>query len=298
LGKVRVVTDSSAHFVDPGVIDRYQIAVLPLEIHFGSQRFKEGIDIDADGFFHRVSHGGPQPVVVDPPPTEIAEIYARLGRESDQIISIHRSRQLGPTLQNATTAARTLLGRYDIALIDSLTTSAGLGIIVEEAARAAYQGESLDSVVRIVRGIVPRIYSVFYVETLDYLQHNRLLGEAQAILGTMLGIKPFLTIEDGELVPMEKVRTRPQAIDRLVEFVTEFSSVERMIILQNTPYPTEQTRMLQERLMFEYPDREFPCMMYGPSLAAQIGPDGMGVVVYEGDAGLGDVDDLGDLDEF
>ncbi len=300
LGKVRVVTDSSAHFLDPDAIDRYGIVVVPLEIQFGSQRFREGVDIDAEEFFRRVSHGGPMPAVAAPSVADFSAAYERVRRETDQIISIHRSRQLDMTWQNALTASRNLLGRCDIAVVDSFTASAGMAIIVEEAARAAAEGASLEAIVRIVHGVIPRIYSVFCVETLDYVQHNRLLGEAQAILGTMLGIKPFLTIEDGALVPMEKVRTRPQAIDRLVEYVTEFSSVERMVVLQSTPYPTEQTRMFLDRLALEFPQRDVPTMLYGPSLAAQIGPDAMGVVVFEGDDVLGGSDDEDDdeLDEY
>jgi fatty acid-binding protein DegV len=119
------------------------------------------------------------------------------------------------------------------------------------------------------------------VNSLEYLRHNGLLSEAQSILGTMLNIKPFLTIEDGELIPMEKVRTQSQAIDKLVEFVAEFSDVEELVILQNTPYATDQTRLLQDRLATEFPGHHFPVMMYGPSLATMLGPDGMGVVVHE-----------------
>jgi DegV family protein with EDD domain len=289
VGKVRIITDSSAHFLDPNLVARYDVVVVPMEIQFGNQRFKEGIDIDADEFFYRVSRGGVTPALVPPSVEDFAAAFDKLGQQTDQIIAITRSRQLDATWQNARTASQGLLGRNDIAVIDSGTTSAGQAIIIEETARAAETDPSLENVVRIVRGIIPRIYSVFYVETMDYIQRHQLLGHAQTILGTMLGIKPFMTIEEGELVAMEKVRTRNQATDRLVEFVSEFSVIERIIILQNTPYPTDQTRMLQDRLALEFPEREFPIMMYGPSLATHIGPDGMGVVVFEG---IEDPDDL------
>jgi fatty acid-binding protein DegV len=99
----------------------------------------------------------------------------------------------------------------------------------------------------------------------------------------MLHLTPFLQREEGDLIPMETVRTPLQAVDKLVEFVAEFAAVENLVILQNTSYPTDQTRMLQDRLAAEFPGRSFPVMMYGPSLASMIGPDGMGVVVYEGE---------------
>ncbi len=157
----------------------------------------------------------------------------------------------------------------------------------------AEETDSLDDIVRAVRAMMGHIYAIFYVESLDYLHRNGLVSESQAILGAMLGIKPFLTIEEGELITMEKVRTRAQAIDKLIEFVTEFSSVEHLVILQNTAHITEQTRNLQERLAIEFSARPFPVTVYSPSLGTFIGPDAMGIIVLDND--IEEYDD--DLDE-
>jgi fatty acid-binding protein DegV len=113
-----------------------------------------------------------------------------------------------------------------------------------------------------------------------------LIGETQAILGGMLNIKPILTIEDGSLIVMEKVRTHSQAIDKMVEFVTEFTKVERLGILQNVLRVTDRTRMLQERLALTFARSDYPLMLYDPLLAKLLGPDGMGMVVLEDDADL------------
>jgi DegV family protein with EDD domain len=289
LGKVRIVTDSSAHFLNPDDIHRYEIEVVPLTIHLGTQSFREDVDLDADAFFRLASHGSPSVTVSAPSFEEFAALYSHLNRETDQILSLHLSRRMTKTWEHAFAASKTLLGRCEIIVVDSMTTSVGLAMLVKTAAQTAETGASLEEVVRTVRAMLPRVYTVFYVETLDYLRHNGLLSEAQSILGTMLNIKPFLTIEEGELIPMEKVRTQTQAIDKLVEFAAEFSDLEELVILHNAPYPTDQTRALQDRLATEFGGRTFPLMMYGPSLAAMIGPDGMGVVVYEG---LDDEDDL------
>lgn len=281
MSRVRIVTDSSAHFLDPNVITQYNIEVVPHTIRIGSETFLEGVNLTPQGFFQLAEHGSPTVEVISPSIDEFAELYARLNRQTDQILSLHMSRHMGLTWHNARTASRTLLGRCDIEPIDSGTTSVGLALVVEEAAKAAEAGADLEEVVRVVRGTLSRVYAVFYVETLDYLKQNGLLSEAQTILGTMLEIKPFLTIEEGELIPMEKVRTRAQAVDRLVEFVTEFAGIDSLVILQNTPYPTEQTRLLQERLAAEFDGKSFPVTMYGPTLATLIGPQGMGLVVFE-----------------
>jgi DegV family protein with EDD domain len=282
VGKVRIVTDSSAHFPNPDIVARYDIQVLPLTVQLGAQTFREGTDIDPDTFFRLASHGSPSGTLIAPPVEAFADLYKRLNRETDQILSLHMSRHISQTWENARAASKTLLGRCEIMALDSMTLSVGLALLVETAAQAAEDGADLEEIVRMIRAMLPRVYSVFYVESLDYLRHNGLLSEAQSILGTMLDIKPFLTIEEGELIPMEKVRTQTQAIDKLVEFVAEFSILERLVILQSAPYPTDRTRQLQDRLAVEFPGRQFPIVMYGPSLATMIGPDGMGVVVQEG----------------
>lgn len=281
MGKVRIVTDSSAHFLHADTIERYNIEVVPLHIELGSQRFREGVDLDADTFFRLTRHDTPPATLSAPSIDTFANVYQRLNRETDQILSLHTSRHMNAAWGNALAASKTLLGRCEIPVIDSMTTSVGLAMLVERAAQVAEQGADIEEVVGIVRAMLPHVYAVFYVDTLDYLQHNGLLSEAQSILGTMLDIKPFLTIEEGELIPMEKVRTQAQAIDKLVEFVAEFSALEKLIILENTPYPTDRTRQLQDRLAAEFPGRTFPSMMYGPSLGTMIGPDGVGIVVYE-----------------
>ncbi len=292
--KVRIVTDSAAQFIDPAIIQRYHITVAPLEIQLGSQTFREGIDLDANAYFRRLAGNQAMPTLLPPSVERFTEVYTRLSRETDQILSVHLSRRMHSTWQNAKEATQSLLGRCDITVLDSETASVGQALLVEAAARFAETTTSLDDVVRLVRRMIPRIYSIFYVETLHYLRRAGLVSESQAILGTMLGIKPFLTIEDGELITMEKVRTRAQALDKLVEFVTEFSGLDHVVILQNTAHPTDYTRQLQERLAVEYAAKPVPVIMYSPSLASFIGPDAMGLVVFEGDPVEPD-DEEGDL---
>jgi DegV family protein with EDD domain len=161
----------------------------------------------------------------------------------------------------------------------------GLGILVKASAEAAAKGQSLDDITRIIRGMIPRIYVVFFVETLDYLEREDRIRPAQALLGAMLDIKPFLTMQDGELIPMEKVRSRDRAVDKLFEFISEFSDIEQITILQSTPHPTEDTKLLLERLDIAFPGLEAPVVVYGPTLASHLGLGALGVIVFEGEEG-------------
>lgn len=258
------------------------MTVVPLTIHFGSRTFREGVDIDGPRFVEMLASGAPTPFAEAPTVEQFAEVYGVIGRTTDQILSLHVSSKLSRTWRNAKLASDPLLGRCTLVNIDSLATSVGLGLMVEAAALAAEAGEPLDEVVRIVRGMIPRLYGVFFIESLGFIEKTGRIGPAQSLLGAMLGIKPFLTLEEGDLVPMEKVRNRVQAIEKLSEFVTEFSEIEHLAILQMSGRPTEDTLQLFERLAVDFPGRRFDVLPYAPSLATFIGPDGMGVMVLEG----------------
>jgi DegV family protein with EDD domain len=174
------------------------------------------------------------------------------------------------------------VGHCEIVVIDSETLSAAQGMLVRVAARACAEEESLEDVIRIVRGTIERVYAMFYVDSINtLLPEHKIMSPSHTILGAMLGVKPCLALEDGLLRPIEKVRTRTQAIDRLIEFVVEFTDIDEMVILQNRTYPTDQTQVLQDRLLLEFPGQHFPYAQYGPSLTALIGPDVIGIVLME-----------------
>lgn len=280
MGKVAIVTDSTA-FLDPGVAQELELNVVPLSVHLGDETMRDGIDITPEAFFQRLEQGGAAPRTSPPSVRTFEQLYAKLHTRTDEILSIHISGRLSQTLNHAERGAESLLGRCSIAVVDSMTTSLGLGILAKAAAEAAQEGADLDEVVRLVRGMIPHIYTVFYVDQMDYLERGHRIGRAQAILGTMLNVKPLLFVEDGEIIPLEKVRTHEKAVEKLFEFVAEFAELEQAAIIQRQASPTEETEMLLERFEQLFPDMQFPIIQYGPVLASHIGPSAMGVVVYE-----------------
>lgn len=280
---VRIVTDSTAHFMSPDFPARHQVTVVPLTIRLGDTCIKDTGDLDALQFITRLTAGGSMPHLIAPGADEFEGIYENLIESTNHILSLHISGRLTDTVRNARRAAEELVGRAEAMVIDSRTTSIGLGILVEQLALAAESGASMGELVRQARGLIPRIYGVFYIEALDYLEHAGRIGTAQTMLGTMLGIKPILALEDGEIMPMEKVRTRAQGVEKLVEFVGEFTELERLTVLHGNQNGMSETRQLIDRLSAEFPS--VPCLsaLFSPSLAAQIGPHGLGVVVFEGE---------------
>ncbi|MCP4542012.1 MAG: DegV family protein [Chloroflexi bacterium] len=296
MSQVHIVTDS-ATTITPDVAEQLGITIVPLTVCIddnGSKVrssssnsetidvYQDSTEVDHEELLLRMGSNRVHPSIVGPTSEQFRKIYSQLTRQTNQIISLHSSASLSLVCREAEKAASEFLGRCDIVVLDSETISLGLSILVEQAAQLANQSVPLGEILRQIRGTVPRIYIVLITDTMDYLEYSKLISPAQAILGSMLNIRPFLAIEEGRIIPMEKVRSRERAIDKLIEFASEFSSVEQIAILQSTPYPTDQTKILRERLESIVKGHELPIWLYGPLLASHIGPDGMGLIVYEG----------------
>lgn len=281
VARVRVVTDSAA-YIAKEKIEQLGIRVLPHTVYWDHVSFRDGIDLSREQFFSRLHTEGASPRIVSPSVADFRQVYAELSQDTDSILSIHVSGRLSETCRIASLATEFLLGRCQTVIVDSLTSSLGLGILATAAAQAGAEGQSLEKVVHLMRAMIPRIYGVFFTEDLEYLERAGRIGRAQSLLGSMLGIKPFLIIEEGEIIPMEKVTTRERVIDKLVEFVGEFASVEQLGVVQSGGETMEETRSLLERLHLLFPGKEFPVVLYDPVLAHHIGPNNIGLIIYEG----------------
>jgi DegV family protein with EDD domain len=277
---VKIVTDSNAYLPDSRAVGDLGIEVVPLTVRVGQHTYQEGVSIAHETLLRKLAQDPKSVSVEAPSEGEVAAMYKRLGRTTDKIVAIHLSGALNDIVEVSHAAARGFLGRQRIIILDTATTSVGLGLIVEAAARAAAEEAPQAEIVRIVRGMIPHMYALFFSDTLDYLESWGRLGSAQALLGTMLDLKPVSTMEDGDLLPIEKVRNYTRAVDKLYDFIIEFSHIEQLYILQRG-FETEAAQLL-ERLEIVFPNREFPVIGYPPSLAVHIGPKAMGIMVYEG----------------
>jgi DegV family protein with EDD domain len=276
---IRIVTDSSSdmsshHAAELGV------TVVPMRINFGNRVYYDGVDIDRADFFRHLTKSMVLPTTEPPLPEDFQRVYGGLLRGDDQILSIHTSSRMSKTVQIAQETAKAFLGRSKITVVDSRLVSSGLELLVSLAVDAAHKGTSIDDIVRHIRGAIPHIYMVFFVDNVEYLERQSRSGRGRIFTDNLPGVKPLLIMEDGEVVPMEKVRTRGKSVDRLYEFVTEFARFNRVTILQGRP--SDEAQLLLERLLEVFPDKRLDIRPYGPSLATYLGPDALGIVVQEG----------------
>lgn len=285
MNQVIIVTDSSVRFQPTWHPDPRQIIFAPASVRFGDNLIEDGPTMDLSGMTLLFDGPSYAPRCVPPSIEQFEQIYRELVTQTDKIISIHTSSRLSRALANATTASQQFLGRCDIQVIDSESVSTGLGLLVQAASDAVAEGLEFDDIVRIVRGMIPRMYMVSFLDDLTYLERNGLVSRSQAILGNMMGVIAFLTLEEGKLIPMEKVRSRPRALEKLTEFVSEFSALSHLSILESSSTPSDDARGLAERIAVLHPDTPISISCYGPCLATLVGTNSLGVVVLEQDGG-------------
>ena len=281
MSQIHIVTDSSAQFLDPSTAKRKNVHVIPLDFIGPNGPLDQNESADLEGIRHHFENPSTAPSVVAPSVSLISETYRQLQATTDQILSIHTSASACDAVANAIEASSQFMGRLNIQVIDSQMVSVGLGLIVEAAAARAARGATLDTLIRLVRGMIQRMYLVVFLEDLMYLERNKMINRSQAILGNMLGIIPFLTIEEGRIIPMEKVRSRSRALEKLIEFITEFSAVEQLVLLYEGEETYRQGCTLVERLKTLYRDTPITLSSYNPHLATFVGLGGLGAVVLE-----------------
>jgi len=282
MGQVRIVTDSTSD-LSMTVCEELGISVVPLTVFFGEVAYRDRVDLDSDQFFRMLAKSGELPKTSQPSPALFEETYRRLTADGSDVLSIHLSARLSGTVRAAEIARDALRGTGRVEVIDVTSASLGLGLIVMAAARLAKQGAEMRDIASLVRRLSPNVHILFVVDTLEYLQRGGRIGRANALLGALLNIRPILKLEDGEIHPVEKVRTRSKALDRLVEFVELFPHIDELAIVYSAE--SADVENLLRRIDPIFPRDRIVQGKYGPVIGTHAGPNGLGVIVSQGATG-------------
>jgi len=273
---VRVVTDSTSD-ISQADAARWGIDVVPLNISFGTEQLRDGVDILPERFFQRLVESRVLPKTSQPSAGAFLEVYQRLAGETDQILSIHISGKLSGTANAARAAREALGGRARVEVLDAETVSWPLGYAVRIAQDAARAGKNLDECLAVTRKTLGRLSILFVLDTVEYLQKGGRIGRASAWIGGLLSIKPILTVRAGEVAPLERVRTRARADERLIELTTAHQNAER-IGVWHSAMPREAERWAA-RLRQALPNTVIETGWLGPVVGVYGGPRvlGMGI---------------------
>jgi DegV family protein with EDD domain len=216
---IKIVTDSTAYLSEE-TVRRYDIRVVPLYVHFGNEAFREGVDLSDEEFYARLKAAPELPTTSQPSAGEFYEVFKEIVDAGHEILTLTISSKLSGTW-NSAMAAKEMLPEASISIVDSLSTSVGLELMVKAAIESIAAGHELQEVTSQIEEIKAKMRLLFVVDTLEYLAKGGRIGNARALLGTVLKVKPILSLQDGAIEPMEQVRSKRKAVARMVELVEE-----------------------------------------------------------------------------
>ena len=266
---VKIVTDSTAD-LPPEIAQQLGITVVPVYVRFGQEVYRDGVDISQDELYQKLVESPIHPTTSQPTPADFANVYSKLAKETDDIVSIQVTSKLSGTYNSALQGVELAGVKCRIKVVDSLLTSMGLGLVAMAAARLAQAGEDIQKVMEEVRLAIPCIRILAVFDTLKYLLRGGRIGKAKALIGGMLNVKPMLTMRDGELCPAGLARTRSKGIDRLFDLVKNALNIEEVAIVHSTT--PDEASSLREYVGSIFDKGRIHLARLGPALGVHGGP--------------------------
>ncbi len=276
---VKIITDTTAGLSDE-IVQRYDIPVIPQVIIFGTDSYLEGTEMEHAVFMERLRSFKGLPKTSAPPPELFVETFERLVPEGEPILCIHPSTELSGTVRSATVAAVDFPDA-DIRIIDTRLIGSPLATLVMLAAQWAEAGSDADSIEAHIHELIPRSRVFFLVDTLEYLAKNGRIGDAAALLGSVLRVKPILTLRDGRAAEFEKTRTRKRAVARLKDLVLEQIPGDGTgyLSIMHASVP-DQARALADDLCQTVGLSSVPIMDVPPAIVTHAGPGVLAVAFF------------------
>ena len=266
---IKIVTDSTAD-LPPELVKEMDITIVPAYVGFGNKTYKDGVDISQDEVYQKMVTENIPATTSQPPPADFADVYKKLLKETDEIVSIQATSKLSGLYSSALQGKDMASGGNRIAVVDSLSVSMGLGLQTLLAARMAKAGENLYNIVEELRQSIPHTHLWGLFDTLKYLLRGGRIGKAKALLGSVLNIKPMLTMRDGELHPAGIARTRAKGIERLINNLKNSVNVQEVAVVHSTTPDDAQT--LKERISSFFDRSSIHVSRLGPALGVHGGP--------------------------
>jgi DegV family protein with EDD domain len=278
--KVAIVTDSTAD-LPPELVEELGVTIVPLQVIFGDEAYREGVDITTEEFYERLIRSRQLPTTSAPSVGDFQEVYERLLKEVDSIVSIHIGVKLSGTVQAAQTARQSLAKPERIELVDSQAASMAMGFAIMEAVEASRAGAKLAEVKAAAESAVQRTHVLFMLDTLEYLRRGGRIGRARAYLGALLSVKPILTLREGEVYPEERVRTRTRGLERIIQSGIRHQNVKRAAVAHSTT--PDEAESIRDRVAMAFPNVRVHLVRFGPVIGTHGGPGLVGVGVMEGE---------------
>ncbi len=280
MANICILTDTAVQFPAPAFEGRQLVHQIPLHIEFNQQVYKdcEGIRIH-DLPLSLIN--GDQVALIPPTPEDFTDRLIALSQNHDEIVVITHSARLSSTYENACQAAEIVRGQTKIEVIDSQTISTGQGLIVQAAAFAAEEGMGLEEVKDQTRNLLPRVYSVFIIQGLTYLENIDVLKHPQAVIGEKFKMLPMFMLDNDVFFSSYKARNKRHIVELFHEFLFEFPNIEHIAFTQGNPPFENETRALRERIAEDFPGTLISEHINNTLITAIMGPRTLGMFVMQ-----------------
>lgn len=282
MGKIRIVTDSTAD-ISAELREKLGITMVPLKVLFGEETYVDAVTISSEQFYEKLKAATALPTTSQPSPLEFSEAYERLLQEDPDaaIISIHISARLSGTYQSATIAQSMLERESDITVIDSRSASYGIGALVIRAAEMAAAGQSKEEILVEVERLRDDSTLYFLVDSLEYLHKGGRIGRASALIGSILNIKPILSLEkEGSVYAVDKVRGTKKAMGRISEMLKDSYGSDPVSLTIFKTDGEAAAEELGERVKADLNVQVVAYATVGPVIGAHTGPGTSAVLIH------------------
>ena len=272
---VKIVTDSVAD-IPPEIAQTLGITIVPLYVRFGTEVYRDRIDLSTREFYRKLVHGTVFPTTAAPSPGDFAQVYDRLAEETDEILSLHLVSNLSATFDAAIQGREIRKNnKCRVTVIDTQSAAMAQGLIVMTAAEAARAGKNLEQVTNVVNEAIPKVHLWGCFDTLEYLRRGGRIGRATALVGSILKINPIVTLRNSTVEPAGRERSRIKAIEHVYTLIEGFSGKIGKLAVEYADYGTtpQEAEAFARRLHPLLPPGERPYMsVLSPVMGAHTGP--------------------------
>lgn len=281
MARIAVVTDSAACIL-PEWAEEYRIHVVPFELVWEGQSYRDGVDITTTAFYRRLRQSTSLPTTSQPALGDFAALYTRLSQEVDGIVSVHLAEELSATVQTARLAAEQA-SSVPTRVIDCRTGATAEGFVVLAAARVAASGGSLEEVAAAAEAAIPRVGLFITLETLEWLHRGGRIGEAAALLGSRLHVQPILYLAEGRVKVAGVARTRHRAVARMLDLMAERVGERPTYVSVFHADALQQAEELKSLVLSHFDCHECSITEFTPVMGTHTGPGAIGVAFCAGE---------------
>ena len=276
---IHIVTDSTADFPE-GWRERYNVHIVPVAINFGNESYLQDVDLDEDGFYRLIAERGIIPKTSQPPPQRFEEVYTRIAKEGDTIISIHVGSKLSGTYESAVIAAKKLARKIRVIPFDSNAGAAALAFMAREARELADRGAPIQRIIHRLEEIRDSLHIILSVYSLEFAQRSGRIKAIQAALASLLRIKPIVELDNGELIVKSKVRTQLKALQHVVNRMCEEFGNQLVNVAVVAARDPKAMSVLEKEARRALNVNELVRTSLSISVTVHLGPRAAGLVVY------------------